>query len=397
MAQSNTEANRALVVTVDAFRFSTRARKSALAYARRRPVTFLGLSAAGRTGRWDKSGCWQAEGITVNQLHVRRPVTGTTRICKLRNGLLCYLPAYIRLSRAVLQTPAQVIHVTGIPLGWLGLIHKARYSSRFVLDITERPGMVISSGSLAATFRYIEPFIIKTCSRSVDIVSVVTPDDIDVIAAAGYRRVLLVRNAPPRAWRASYRAPEERGCADPIVMSLLGSIFEGRGHEMVIQSLGRARRQGANIRLRIIGPGREGYVRNLRDLAMTEGVDDAIEWREPIERAEVSAEYLRGHVGLVVYEATDPGNDGLPNKLMECVASGRPVLATDLPQSRRFVVENDVGWVAHGDVESFSNAMLALREVDFRAMSLRCREIGDAWLNWESEFVRVERSLDLLR
>lgn len=392
--RSKAATDRALVVTLDAFRFSTRARKSALEYARQHPVIFLGLSAAGRTGRWDVPGLWQEDGVTIRQLPVCQPAAGISRMSKVRNALVSYVPAYLHLLLVILQTPARVVHVTGIPLGWLGLVHKIRFSSRFVYDVTERPGMIASPGSLATVFRHIEPLIIRSCSRWVDVAVVVTPADAPLLRSAGCRRVVLVRNAPNRAWRAPYRDPVDLSDTHPLSLSLIGSIFEGRGYERVIQALGRARQQGAHVSLRIIGPSRHEYLRQLRAIASSEGVDDAIEWRESVGSDQVSGEYLRGHVGLVLYDAADPGNDGLPNKLMECVATGRPVLATDLPQTRDFVMENGVGWVAPDDVESFAAAIVALAEADFASLSRRCRRLGDEWLNWESEFAQVVELLD---
>ena len=385
---------RYLVVTLDAYRFSRRGRKSAAAYARRGPCMFLGLAAVGRAGRWDRAGSWRVDGIDVRQLPARTPRTERTPLNQVRNALRSYLPAYLRLAAAVLRTPADVVHVTGIPLALLGVLHKVRYASRFVVDVTERPGRVTASGSLAAVTSRFEPLVLRLCRPFVDVASVVVPADVAVLRRVGYQQVELVRNAPARPWRAEYRDPPERNPSDPVFLTMVGSIFEGRGLEMLIQALALARQAyKSDVRVRIVGPGRADYVDGLRKLTSEVGVDEAVEWCEPVSSDEVSEQYLRSHVGLVMYESADPGNDGLPNKLMECVSSGRPVLATDLPETRRFVEENNVGWPAADDVESFARALGRLRHQDFVGVSRHCRKLGDDWLNWEAEFSRLERYL----
>jgi hypothetical protein len=102
--------------------------------------------------------------------------------------------------------------------------------------------------------------------------------------------------------------------------------------------------------------------------------------------------YLSGHVGLVLYESDDPGNDGLSNKILECVSTGRAVLAGDLPQNRDFIQEHQVGWLTPMTTPdlAFSLAEVACRSKnEITQIARRARKLGDTSLSWEGEFQRV--------
>lgn len=388
MPRNSVMANRILVLTLDAYRFSTRSRKAAIQYVAVAPTMFLGLSGAGRTGRWDKPGRFLADGVNVRQVYVKRPWVAPTRRSQIHNVILCYLPALARMAKVVIRTPADVIHVTGAPLALLGLLHRARFGSRMVLDIQERPGSIAAKGSVTAIFSRVELSFLRHVSRCVDVATVVTHGDVETVSALGFRTVALVRNAPLSDWRAPFTPPPDVDGAD-LAAVVIGTIYETRGYEILLRALAKTKHQ-RNIHLKIYGPGREDYLASLKSLTEALYITDRVKWMGQIDSSEVSAAYLRAHVGLVLYEPTEPGNDGLSNKILECVSTGRPVIAGDLPENRRFVTDNGVGWLTEVTVDALADTLASagLGE-DLAAIGAKCRQYGDTWLNWESEFAKV--------
>jgi glycosyltransferase involved in cell wall biosynthesis len=388
LPRSDVVANRVLVVTLDAYRFATRSRKAAIQYLSVSPTTYLGLSRAGRTGRWDKSGNFVADGLDVRQVYVRRPWVAPTRRSQIHNLILCYLPALARMAQVVLRTPAEVVHVTGAPLALLGLLHRVRFGSRMVLDINERPGAVVVKGSLTSIFSRIELSFLRYASKRVDVATVVTHGDVEAVSALGFRTVALVRNAPLSNWRAPYTPPPNVD-GGGLAVVVIGSIFEGRGYEILLRALAKAKHH-RDIRLKIYGPGREDYLASLKSLAEALDITDRVKWMGRTDSSGVSAAYLSAQVGLVLYEADDPGNDGLSNKILECVSTGRPVIAGDLSENRRFVTANGVGWLTDVNVDALADALRSAGVgEDIAAIGAKCRQYGDTWLNWESEFSKV--------
>lgn len=380
-----------LVITLDTWRFATRSKKSAIQYAQRGRTQFVGLASAGRTRRWDAPGEFVEDGVDVLTLAMVQPATRPSVMNHLRNIARCYVPALARLIKEVWTRPAEVIHVTSSALAPLGALHKLRHRSRVVLDITERPGEVATQGSLAAWFSRCERLVLRLVSPHVSVVSVPVEGIIPTVEKLGFARIELVRNAPLSSWRAPYKDPHETE-AGTIRLAIIGSIFEGRGYEILMEALAMALPE-RSIEVLLAGPGRDEYVRALEALAEKLGVAHAIRWLGSIESEEVSATYLEAHVGLVLYESLDPGNDGLSNKILECVSTGRPVLAGNLPENRSFVTTHGVGFLTGVTPAELASALRGLPpSAELVDLARHCRRIGDEWLCWEKEFAALMRA-----
>lgn len=383
--------SRVLVISMGPYRFSTRTRKASIAYITMGNVTFLGLEGVGRTGKWDKSGSWDADGVHVVQVPVHLPSTTPGLTSQIINVLRSYAPAMVRMLWEVWRRPADVVHVTGVPLVLLGLLHKTWHHSRFVFDVNERPASVMARGSLFATFTRIEPFLLRWAARHADVTTVVAPGHQEILQSVyGFTDVMVVRNSPLSAWRAPFMAPPVKKPAGALQVVTVGTLFEGRALEMLVEAVALASGRGVHVLLDIYGNGRSEYEETLRLLIDRHGVGDQVTLRGQLGGREVSAAYLTGHVGLALYEADDSGNDSLSNKILECVSSGRPVLAGDLPENRRFVSSYDVGWLTPVTSQGIAESFIALaHEEDFDARSRRCRTVGDRELSWEAEFAKV--------
>ena len=159
---------------------------------------------------------------------------------------------------------------------------------------------------------------------------------------------------------------------------------------MALGAIAECKLLGFHIALDIYGFARESYLRSLQALVFELGIEDRVTWRGRLHMEEVSNAYLGAHLGLVLYEASDPGNDGLSNKIFECVSTGRPVLAGDLPENRSFVKDNDVGWLAEMSVVGLATALCKIAaENDLDPISRHCRHLGDNELNLDTEFTLV--------
>ncbi|MBZ4496665.1 glycosyltransferase [Dermacoccus sp. Tok2021] len=228
----------------------------------------------------------------------------------------------------------------------------------------------------------------KALSRVVDVATVVVPGDVGPLHHKGFRQVALVRNAPSSSWR----SPWEPLPTGPTRFVLVGSIFEGRGIENLIQA---AHLLQDDIQIDIYGRGRPDYMQALKEMSATGHAEDVINWRGEIAPDQVSATYLSAHVGLVLYDPTIPGNDGLSNKIMECISTGRPVLAGDLPENHAFVSQHGVGWLTDLSPDNMARTMREIHASpdSLKANADRAREFGRNELTWESEFDNLLRKL----
>lgn len=389
---------RTLVLSMPPYAHATRTRKAALAYMALGPVMFLAPQGVGRTGKRDDAGTEVRDGIIVHHATVGKVNNRPTRWSQIRNLVACYVPALGRVTRHALRTRAEVVHVTGLPLLPVALLHRSRYSSTLVLDVNERPASVGAEGSLFAVLARVEPLLLRWAQPRADIVTVVTAGHADILSQDhGFRDVTVVRNAPRRDWRAVWTPPPAHEPAVDLHVVTVGTLFEGRGFESMIDAVAIARRAGVNIQLDIYGGGRPDYLEALRDRAKSLALQDLVEFCGRVPASEVSATYLKGDIGLALYEPGDAGNDSLSNKLLEVVATGRPVLAGDLPENRRFVTHHDVGWLTATDPYSLAVALQeCIKPGELERVTLNCRALAEAALTWEQEFQPVADQLSRL-
>ena len=124
-----------------------------------------------------------------------------------------------------------------------------------------------------------------------------------------------------------------------------------------------------------------------------------IDWVGAVSSDDVSDLYLRHDLGFVLYDQSVSGNDGLSNKILECVASGRPVLAGDLPENRKFVESHDVGWLSAVEAHSLAGVLASIWEQRGLLVHYaeRCRALGERELTWEREMTPVVGLIDEVR
>lgn len=380
-----------LILSLGPFPNATRTRKAARSYADRgHEVRFLGLQRAGRAERAVESGTQDFDGVIAHHVAVRTPDFGGSRSSVLRNLVLSFAPALVRMLSASLKAPADVVHVTGVHLLLVALLHQLRFGSRIVMDVNERPASVTARGSLFGVLSRFEPLLLRAAVPRASLVSVVAPGHARIMSETyGATDPVIVRNAPLAAWRTDWVRPPD---TPPVHVVTVGSIFPGRALEMLIRATGEVIRRGSKVHVSIWGAGRPEYMESLQRLIHEEELEGFVELRGRVDAANASLTYSMGHVGLALYEAMDPGNDSLSNKIIETVASGRPVIAGDLPENRAFVTELGVGWLAEVTEKGIEEALVGLCQMDrgaLEALAEHCYRVADERLTWDREFDEV--------
>lgn len=149
-------------------------------------------------------------------------------------------------------------------------------------------------------------------------------------------------------------APVE-GSGEPRLV-YTGQFHDWKGVDVLIRALAKLPGTRALI---VGGPrGRE----TLEELARREGVAHRIEWAGFLPQDEMRARLRRGDIGLVPTRAAN-GQDiaASPLKLFEYMASGLPVLASDLPAIRDVVRDGENGVLfREGDADALAAAAARL-------------------------------------
>lgn len=158
---------------------------------------------------------------------------------------------------------------------------------------------------------------------------------------------------PPRPW-------EER----TVQMLYAGTMSRWQGVFQAIEALALYRRDYP-ARLTLVGPKRPWQKRDLINWAWELGVYEHVELLEPVSRQALAELHHQADVILAPLTANDRNlvQGCCPLKVLEAMASGTPLIGSDLPVVRELVEFDQEGLLVRpGSAKAIKDAMLRLRE-----------------------------------
>lgn len=173
-------------------------------------------------------------------------------------------------------------------------------------------------------------------------------------------------NSGDRAWVA-----ERFGIApDAPLIVAVGRFVYKKGFHTLIESLVDLRNTHPNVRLLLVGYGdlRDEYLRRANEI----GVADLIVMPGQLLRDDVAKAIASADVYCVPSVHDESGNvDGLPNALLEGMAAGRAVVASDVAGIPDVIRHGEHGLlVPEGDVGALSQAIASLIDAPATAQRL---------------------------
>lgn len=138
--------------------------------------------------------------------------------------------------------------------------------------------------------------------------------------------------------------------------------------DVIVQALARLVRtpSGAAAHLHLLGGGSQEAA--LRALVKSLDLDASVTFHGRLDDAGMSAVMQACKVSVSV-----PSSDATSVSVLESMACGLPVVASDLPANRQWLDTDEDALVPAGDVQALAATLQAWREDDFRA-----RRIGEA-------------------
>jgi glycosyltransferase involved in cell wall biosynthesis len=192
--------------------------------------------------------------------------------------------------------------------------------------------------------------------------------------------------APPApAVRQAVR--ERLGVAeDEILVGDLGNLNAQKGHQYVVEAVGRARLRLPEVTLRVRGgraTGHEDYQRSVEDLAASYGLPGNTVGSLPDGMN--SAAFLSALDLFAV--GSEPRSEGVPTAIIEAMLTGVPVVASDVGGVAEAVRHGETGFcVPPRNPAAMSDRLSQLAEdPELRfTMAKRSREVALAELSLES-------------
>jgi glycosyltransferase involved in cell wall biosynthesis len=162
--------------------------------------------------------------------------------------------------------------------------------------------------------------------------------------------------------------PETR----PLQLLAVGRLVEKKGFHILIQA---AAQLHVPFQLDIVGEGPEE--KRLTELIHTHGLESKVRLCGPKTHQDLPEIYSRAHA-LVAPSIVDKGGDrdGLPNVVLEAMACGRPVIASDVAALGSAVIHEQTGLLTvQGNSEALASAieLLANQQSMLGELGMRAR------------------------
>lgn len=265
-----------------------------------------------------------------------------------------------QVSRAARRARAEILHANSIRAGIaLALVRAPRAVKIVHVRDCLPPGRLTS-----ATMRLI-------ASTADTIVANSTYTARSLLAAAPGAGVEVVHNAvdltrfdPARIDRASARARLTGADADELLLGVVAQLTPWKGQDTAIQALSILHAQGIQARLLLIGSAKfvaratrydnQAYLRTLRELARTAGVEDRVVWLG--EREDIP-ELIRALDVLLAPSWEEP----FGRTIVEAMALEVPVIATNVGGPPELLEAGREGvLLAPGEPQSWAQATAGL-------------------------------------
>jgi glycosyltransferase involved in cell wall biosynthesis len=382
-----------LILDLLPFDISSRMRKFAMSLRPLGAVRYASLSSSGRFGISSWEGVREQNGVEVTQIGVKSPNTSRSFYSSIANIFRTYLPGFRRIYGIVKESDAQCLLVGNPVLVFPALWHRSRRQSFLILIMRERPGSIRHRGSLAAWFSRVERFVFRAIGSRIDLCVTVCESHAVDARLLGLRDVCVVRNVPFTIGP----EPVAPSMGGPLKVAYAGSLYPGRGLEMLIDAASICSDRGEAVCIRVGGWASDEYRKSIRRRIYERGLDEAITLGGPWSQDEVRQLYQECDVGCVLYEAVDGAMDSLPNKLFEVMEAGRCVVATNLPETRSLVNRLRSGVCFSGTARELADVLseLARDREAVAAMGRRGRSAIVESLNWTREISTFLEEVDL--
>ena len=193
---------------------------------------------------------------------------------------------------------------------------------------------------------------------SVDRVIAVVDESAERIRSLGVpaEKVVVFSNVDDREEVVSWE-----GSAEPFTVAYAGGFQPHRGIDVLIRALPELRVAVPGSRLLLMGRGSDEA--ELRDLAESLAVAEAIEWTGWVDTEQMRGRLASASVGVVPHLRNAHTDSTVPHKLFQYMAMGLPVTVTDCAPLARIVRETGAGTVAKaGDAADLAAKMAELAD-----------------------------------
>jgi glycosyltransferase involved in cell wall biosynthesis len=163
------------------------------------------------------------------------------------------------------------------------------------------------------------------------------------------------------------------------------------GVDVIARAFSLAARQHPELCLFLLGGG--SLAGQIRDILRKNGVLDRVHFSGQINQKDLPRYYQAADLYLSASHS-----DGSSLSLMEALACGKPVLVSDIPGNREWVVHGKHGWFfPDGDVQALADGILHAYEqrAMLPDMGRAGRDLAEERANWDENFQELLRAYEM--
>ncbi|MEW5901669.1 MAG: glycosyltransferase, partial [Acidobacteriota bacterium] len=337
----------------------------------------------------------ERQGLEVEIFSILPPTEGRfhPRLAKLRAGIR-YLPTsgYLEFWNSLRQTRARLQHrkraygqalwhALGLPTeAGLKYFMRASFIAESSLDLqlnhlhahfADEPALVAMYASIMTGI----PYSFTAHAKDIyhqdvhwSLLRDIAMNSAFLVTVSRANRDYLRKNLPPSAWakiiclyngvNLDVFLPPKARRKDNVALSV-GRLVEKKGFRYLIEAIGILKRQGFNVDCRIIGDGEEKNA--LRSLISQLNLGQTVKLLGGLPQDGVLKHMQEAAVFVLPAVIAEDGNrDALPTVLLEALATGLPVISTDVVGIPEILDHGNCGlMVTQRDPEALAQAMVA--------------------------------------
>lgn len=224
---------------------------------------------------------------------------------------------------------------------------------RIVNALTGLGHLFTSSSPKIKTLRAVlNPFLKWALARRRSVLLLQNRDDLVRLQQLGYAntKTVIIRGS---GIDVDYYRPLEAGPRDIVSVAFVGRMIEIKGVRVLIEAHRLLRNKGVRVRLLLVGKSDTENPGAISDDELAGWASEPdVEWLGHCN--DIRSFWAKADIAVL----PSLGGEGLPKALLEAAASGRPLIATDVPGSREIALsERNAILVPPGDPEALCLAI----------------------------------------
>ena len=272
----------------------------------------------------------------------------TMRSRRFLTGIIFFYPKAVHIARLMEQAKIEHLHA-----------HFASHPAAIAFIIHELTGIPYSFTAHGSDLHRDQAMLCEKVHAAKDVIAISQYNKQMIIDHCGEQyadRIQVVHcGINTERFQASDPIPDNH-----LRILCVGSLHEVKGQRYLLEACAILKKQGIAFKCHFIGQGDD--LAMLQDLAKQLGISEFVHFLGGVTQAQV-IEWLSqvDVLALTSVPSQDGRREGIPVALMEAMASGLPVVSTDLSGIPELVTHGQEGYLTQpGDSEAIAEALITL-------------------------------------